>query len=78
MKPRHSALQQDMWPRQTVAFRQNDLKRAMKAALDAGMSWARVKAHSDGTFEISAGINALAEQPTTDLDKWMEKRARSA
>jgi hypothetical protein len=60
-----------------VAFRQIDLKRAMKAALDAGMSWARVKTYSDGTFEVSAGINALAEPPTTDLDKWIKDHAHS-
>jgi hypothetical protein len=67
-----------MRQRPTAPFRQSDLKRAMKAALDAGMSWARVKTHSDGTFEISAGINAPAEPATTDLDKWMKDHARSA
>ena len=61
-----------------IAIRQNDLRRAMKAALDAGMSWARVKIINDGTVEISAGINASAEPPATDLDKWMKDHAGSA
>lgn len=64
--------------RRASAFRQSDLKRAMKAALDAGMSWAQVKTNSDGTLEISAGINAPAEPPTTDLDTWIKDHARSA
>jgi hypothetical protein len=66
-----------MRQRSQITFRQSFVKRAMKAALDAGMSWARVKANSDGTFEISAGINAPAEPPATDLDKWIKDHARS-
>jgi len=50
----------------------------MKAALDAGMSWARVKTNSDGTVEILAGINAPVETPSNELDKWIKDHARSA
>jgi hypothetical protein len=67
-----------MRQRPTISFRQSDLKRAMKAARDAGMSWARVKTNSDGTFEILAGVNAPAEPATTDLDKWVNDHARSS
>ncbi len=73
-----SPQQSGMPQRGKIAFRQSDLKRAMKAALDAGMSWARVKTNSDGTFEISAGINAAAEPAPTDLDKWIKDHAGSA
>jgi len=50
----------------------------MKAALDAGMSWARVKTNSDGTVEILAGINAPVETHSNELDKWIKDHARSA
>lgn len=61
----------------TIPFRQCDLKRYVKGAFAGGASWARVKITSDGTLEISAGINAPAEPPTTDLDTWMKDHAHS-
>ncbi len=59
------------------AFNQRKVKSAMKGALDAGMTWARIKANCDGSMEFSAGIGAPLEHQSTDLDKWMNDHARS-
>ena len=63
--------------RQSTAFRQVDLTRAVRGAKNAGLEITRVEIGPDGKITLSAG-----KQPAdtgNDLDKWLEgQRARSA
>lgn len=52
-------------PRDRLTFRQRDLKAALKAARDAGISVARIKVTADGV-EITAGDPVPPVSPDID------------
>ena len=63
--------------RTPAAFKQRDVKAAIKAAVDAGVSVARIEVDREGRIIIIAG--KPGEQSLTEanaLDAWMAKNAR--
>jgi hypothetical protein len=57
--------------------RQNDLTRALKAAIAAGLEIAAVEIDPTGKIVIMTGANEPAA-PKNALDKWMTKHADQA
>jgi hypothetical protein len=63
--------------RTPATFKQRDVKAAIKAAVDAGVSVARIEVDREGRIIIIAG--KPSEQSVTAvnaLDSWMAKNAR--
>ena len=61
-----------------ATFKQRDVKAAIKAAVDAGVSVARIEVDREGRIIIIAGKpseQSLAEV-NAPLDAWMAKNAR--
>jgi hypothetical protein len=57
-------------------FRQSDLLRALKAALEAGLSVTQFEIKSDGSISVLTSTST-GEIVSTPLDQWMSSRARS-
>ena len=63
--------------RTPATFKQRDVKAAIKAAVDAGVSVARIEVDREGRIIIIAGKPSEPSVTEIDaLDAWMEKNAR--
>lgn len=65
-----------------LAFKQSDVRRALRATRDAGYEVASLRIARDGAIEIDVGKPA-ADKPkpngeVNDLDGWMASRADQA
>lgn len=58
-------------------FRQQDLTRALKGTIAAGVQIARVEIDPSGKIVIELGSGERVE-PSNALDKWMADRAHQA
>jgi hypothetical protein len=62
--------------RRATTFRQRDLTAAVKGAIAAGCMVSSVEVDPiTGKITVLMGV-ATANEPTTDLDKWIAKHAR--
>jgi hypothetical protein len=63
-------------PNNSTRIRQRDITRALKGAVAAGMTIARVEIGVDGSIVLVT--DAPKETPQLSLDKWMTQHARPA
>lgn len=60
-------------------FRQADVSRLLKGALDAGLKPSRAEITPEGKIVVSFGADAPAQEPADAFDRWMaQKNARPA
>jgi len=57
-------------PRAPSTFRKSDVKRLVKACLDAGMAVARVELNSEGKPIVVAGEPAGPNSSRQDVNEW--------
>lgn len=57
-------------------FKQQDVTRALRAAVAAGIEVQRYEIDKDGKIVVVTGKATSATEPATDFDKWKLKNAR--
>jgi hypothetical protein len=62
--------------RAPATFKRRDVKAAIKAAVDAGVSIARIEVDREGRIIIVAGKPSEQVTEVNALDAWMAKNAR--
>jgi len=60
-------------PRQSPAFTQADVARAIKGARAAGMNVVRVEVMQDGRIVLAAPTPTPTPEPANALDQWMQE-----
>jgi hypothetical protein len=60
-------------PRSAAAFREADVKRALRGAASAGLKVTRVELDpTTGRIVLLSGSNGTAATPTAAFDQWLE------